>query len=515
MLAEADAAISSFDDTVEILPPIEDMLVGKVRFDAQVTGPGVAEVLFSLAGQPILRKRSPPWSVELDLGKLPESQELRVAALDANGKELAADQMMLNASAHRFAVHLDQPRQGEHFHDSLLAVADVQVPEGEHVERLEYYLDETLVATLYQPPWDQPIRLPERDGLYYVRAVAYLPDGNSTDDHVFVNAPQGLEQIEVQLVELYASVTDRDGRPVDDLAQKDFSVLEDGKEQTIRRFEQVRDLPFHAGILLDVSASMEKSLEHAQEAALTFFEDTITPKDRAALFTFNDHPQLVQKFTSDLLSLGGALAGLKAERGTALYDSVVYALHYFNGVKGQRALLVLSDGKDESSRFSFEDALEYARRAGVTVYTVGLGFGRGDSDARHKLERFASETGGRSYFVDDAGALHAIYKSIEEELRSQYLIAYQSTNAAANEKFREIELKVKEPGARGAHDPRLLPVGSGGDTKSPKRRIRRLTGGRDRRFRQGLQVRPPFPFGGRGHPRPGGSGLANLPKGRG
>jgi len=198
-------------------------------------------------------------------------------------------------------------------------------------------------------------------------------------------------------------------------------------------------------VLLDTSASMEPSLDEAQRAALQFFTDIVTPKDRAALVTFNDRPRLRVKFTNELLALGAGLAGLKAERGTALYDSVVFGLYYFNGLKGQRALIVLSDGKDESSKLQLDETLDFARRAGVAIYTIGLGKEL-ERDARKALERLAEETGGRSFFVDDAKQLSPIYQSIQEELRSQYLLVYQSTNAKPDKKFRSIDVKVKEPG---------------------------------------------------------------------
>ncbi len=446
ILAEANALLASGDATVKLLAPLgQEMLAGKVRFDALVTGDQVASVTFALDGQPILTKKALPWSVELDLGHLPRSQRLRATAADAHGRPLASDELVINASAHRFAVTITEPSPRQHFKDSVRLVSKVEVPEGEHVDRLELYRDESLVATLYQPPWEQPILLPAGEQLTYLRAVAYLPDGSTTEDHVFINAPAGLEEVSVQLVELYTAVTDRNGRPVEGLGAEQFQVKEDGTPQQLVRFDQVRDLPIKAAILLDTSASMENSLPEAQQAALSFFTDIVTPKDRAALITFNDRPRLQVKFTNELLALGGGLAGLKAERGTALYDSVVYALYYFNGLKGQRALIVLSDGKDENSKFSFDDTLEFARRAGVAIYTIGLGHEL-EREAKKALEKLAEDTGGRSFFVDESKQLAPIYQSIQEELRSQYLLVYQSTNAKPDKKFRTVDVKVKEPG---------------------------------------------------------------------
>ena len=111
-----------------------------------------------------------------------------------------------------------------------------------------------------------------------------------------------------------------------------------------------------------------------------------------------------------------------------------------------RLLLLLSDGKDESSRFSFEETLEYARRAGVTIYSIGLALDSGD--ARVKLAKLAEETGGRSFFIDDVSRLEDIYVSIERDLRSQYLVAYQSSSSDESDEFRSVELSVDVPRAK-------------------------------------------------------------------
>ncbi len=448
LLAEANALLAAGHSTLKLVRPQGELITGMTRFDTLTTGKDIDHVTFALNGQPILTDSRPPYSVELDLGSLPRTHSLRATAYDSAGEEVASDEILVNSGGTRFRVHLTDPRRGKVYHDSLRARAELEVPAGEKVGRMEFYLDETKVATLYGPPWEQPIVLPPemRDGgtMGYVRAVAYLDDGSSTEDTVFVNAPDYMEEVDVQFVELYASVLDRTGRPVQGLTRKDFRVTEDDKPQQILRFDQVRDLPIHAGILLDVSASMDESLPAARAAALEFFQQILHPKDRAALITFNDHPNLAVKFTNSVDTLAGGLAGLKAERGTSLWDSVIFSLYYFNGIRGQKALLILSDGKDESSRFSFDEALEYAHRAGVTIYTVGLDLPHGDP--RHKLTKLAEETGGRSYFVDSTGELAAIYSQVEQELRSQYLVAYQSANPDTSGKFRKVKLTVDKPG---------------------------------------------------------------------
>jgi VWFA-related protein len=447
LLAEANAILAEGESSLRLVQPQGELLTNMIRFDTLVTG-DVQKVAFTLNGQTIFTDSRPPFSVELDLGDLPRTHSIRAVGYDAEGGELTSDEVLINSGGTRFRAWLMEPRRDRTYEDSLRARVEIEVPDGEDVDRVELFLDETKVATLYDEPWTQPIVLPEamRGQMGYVRAVAYLEDGNATEDTVFINAPAYMEEVDVQFVELYATVLDRSGRPVQGLEREAFRVVEEGQEQQILRFEQVRDLPIHAGILLDVSASMGKSesLAPARDAALQFYQQILRPKDRAALITFNDRPSLSVQFTNEVATLAGGLAGLKAERGTSLWDSLIFSLYYFNGVKGQKALLVLSDGKDESSRFAYEDALEYARRAGVTVYTVGLRIPWGE--ARKKLTQIAEETGGRSFFIDSTDPLASIYSQVEEELRSQYLIAYQSSNADTTGAFRKVDLGVLQPG---------------------------------------------------------------------
>jgi Ca-activated chloride channel homolog len=442
ILQEANAALLTGDNSLKLVRPFGELQTGMQRFDTLSTG-SFDKVTFALDGKPVLTKRTPPYSVELDLGSLPRPRKLAATAYDKAGNQVAGDELLINSAANRFQVRLTEPQRGKRYENSLLARADVSVPDGQTVERVEFYFNETLVATAYQPPYQQPILLPKGSDLSYVRAVAYLADGNSTENVVFINAPENMAEVEVNYVELYATVLDREKRPVQGLTQKDFSVTEDGVKQEINRFERVNDQPIHAGVTIDISASMEKSLDKARTAALEFFQKIIQPKDRAAVVTFNDHPNLTVKFTNDVPTLASGLAGLKAERGTALYDSIIFTLYYFTGVKGQRAMLLLTDGKDEGSRFTFDDAMEYARRAGVTIYAIGLG----DDPDKRKLEKLSEETGGRAFFLKSVDELPNIYSTIETELRSQYLIAYQSSNVTSGgNTFRSVDLKVNKPG---------------------------------------------------------------------
>jgi Ca-activated chloride channel homolog len=453
------AAAPAAGANVHLVPPPAAAQTGAVRVEAQTSGEAIHKVTFYLDGKEMLSRVRPPWSVELNLGPVPVSRELRATAFDAGGRELASDSLTLNPPQQRFAVRLVEPRSGGRYRGRVLARAEVQVPDGARLERLELFLDDQRVATLYQAPWTQLIPLPSPAAAAagrgtpvaasFVRAVAFLADGAATEDLAVINSPDVVEKLDVRLVELYAAVFDRGGRPVGGLGEGDFKVLDGGEAQSLLRFERVRDLPLHLLFAIDTSASMAAALPQVQKAALAFLQRTLTPKDRAALLTFSDSPVLRTPFTSDLGTLAGALAGLNAERGTALYDSLVYGLSYMKGVQhGQSAVILFTDGGDHLSRLSFDETLAFARRAGIAIYAIGAHIPRLDLQVRGRLAKLAEETGGRSFFIESAAELDGVYAAIEDELRSRYLLAYQPKAAPRAGEFRAVEVRVAGDGMR-------------------------------------------------------------------
>jgi VWFA-related protein len=445
-LGEANASISTGDHTIKILALPDILTVGRLRVEARARGEGIAKVSFALNGRLVMKKSKPPYSVELDLGDEPRFHTLRVAALDAEGRELANDEVMVNAGPHRFSVRLLEPRHGKAYRSSVRAHAEVEVPEGERLDRVEFFLNETLVATLFQPPFEQPLLFDEEEEVSYVRVVGYLVGGDSTEDVRFINAPDYVDELDVQFVELYVTVLDRRGNFIEDLELAEVEVAEDGIPQDIRRFETMRDLPIRAGLVLDTSLSMADDLSQVKKAAYRFLETVLTERDRAALFVFNDEPQLVVRFTPDKEILAGGLAELVAEGETALYDSIIYSLHYFSGLKGKRAIIVLTDGEDSTSSYNYEEAAQFARRTGVAIYVIGLNLSSSDADTRLRMRRLASETGGEVFLIDSAGQLGGVYADIQRELRSQYLIAYQSSQQDTEDRFRRVEVKLSRRG---------------------------------------------------------------------
>jgi VWFA-related protein len=447
VFSEADATLSAPRPGLRIFAPPGVLLAGNVRFEARVDGGQIERVAFSLDGKPLLTRNRPPYVVQVDLGLTPRIHKLTAEGLGPGGEVLASDELLVNAGAQRFAVKLVEPRPGKVYSRSLRARAEVEVPDGKAVERMELFLGERRVATLYQPPYSQPMALPDGGGIGYVRAVAWLTDGSAAEDLVLLNAPDRPDAIDVRLVELYATVADGKGRPVDGLDPSIFHVLEDGMPQKLRRAERVAETPVRIVTLIDNSASMQPRLESTRQAAAEFLRRVLRPQDQAAVITFNSAPRVAVGLTGDLAALEEGLSGLVARDETALYDSVIYSLYYLTGAKGQRAVLVLSDGLDRSSDFRYEDALESARRAGIAVYAIGLDLPNGHrGEAARRLARLADETGGKSFFVKGTSELPGIYEEIERELRSQYRLVYQSTNSSTADAFRAVRVEVDKEG---------------------------------------------------------------------
>ncbi|HEX6202469.1 MAG TPA: VWA domain-containing protein [Thermoanaerobaculia bacterium] len=439
-------------DHLLLVPPEQTVVLGLWRAEALVSGSRIVRVEFLVDGQAQLVRSRPPFTAELRLDRFPREQVIGAVGYDVAGEVVAVDEVVVNQPRGQLRVRIVEPARGVRMSGRGTARVEVTVPDGRRVERVEIEINEEPVAVLERPPWEAPIEVPGGEGVVYLSATAWLDDGSRAEDVRVLNAPGYIEQVDVALIELYVAAVDRDNHPVPGLAESDFRVLEDGRPQEVRRFEEVRDLPLAVGLVLDTSGSMESSLAEAQRAAEGFLRGVVRPSDTAFAVAFASHPVLLVPPTDDVDAVADAVTGLRANGMTVLHDALVTALYYFRGLEGQKALVLLSDGDDTASAVPWGDALEYARRMNTAVYTIGLGVGRLDVGIRGKLEELARSTGGRSFFIGQATELDGVYEQIEEELRSRYLLAYSSDRppgAEAGDEFRRVEVEVARPGVTG------------------------------------------------------------------
>ena len=443
------AAVAAGADGLLLLPPPQDILMGLWRAEAIVTGERIQKVTFLVDGKAQLTTSKQPFSAELRLEQFPTEQIVRAEGYDAEGKLVAADEVILNQPRGSFNVRIVSPPKGSRLQPraKTRARAEVVVPDGRRIQSVEFRVNDKPVASLTAPPWEHEVTVTDEE-LVYLTVVATLDDGTRTEATRYLRAPQYASEVDVNLVELYVAVTDRSGQLVGGLQQDDFEVYENGKKQEIAKFEVVQSLPLSVGILIDTSGSMAGSLVDTVKAASGFLESVMTPRDKAFAVSFARRPSLLMPPTDDVGAVVQAIEGVQAVGDTALHDALVHSLYYFRGVQGQRVLVLLSDGDDNASYIKYKDALEYARRSGVAIYAIGLNLPIFEAGVRSKLEEFTQVTGGRVFFTNNPEDLPGIYKQIETELRSRYLVAYNSTDLTTTGVFRQVEIKLKKGGLK-------------------------------------------------------------------
>jgi Ca-activated chloride channel homolog len=245
----------------------------------------------------------------------------------------------------------------------------------------------------------------------------------------------------VNVVEVYAAVTDHNGQPVAGLTRGDFSVLEDGKPQEVTTFTE-GDFPLSVAVAIDRSFSMAGAeLNEARSAAFAFLQ-ALRPEDQAMIIAIGSEVETLAPLSTDRRAQLDAIGGLKPWGTTGLHDAVILAIDTIQSAKGRRALLLLSDGTDRYSKASAAEALERARRSDVMVYPIALGKTRPSLFAE-----LASLTGGRSSQPREPGRLPEIVRGIANELRHQYLLGYTPSRpiVAGEEQWRSITVRVARP----------------------------------------------------------------------
>lgn len=275
-------------------------------------------------------------------------------------------------------------------------------------------------------------------------------------------------RVDVDLVSVMFSVRNRNKALVANLAKEDFEIIEDGKPQTLKTFTRETDLPLTIGLLVDVSGSQETLIPQEKSAAAQFFQQVLRPKDMAFLISFGADAELLQDSTNSVKLLKRGLDGLRLStsvgglhpgpvptasrpKGTIMYDAVYLAANdKLKTEVGRKAIVLITDGMDYGSSYKLRDAIEMAHKADTIIYSIyyvdprmyyrgGMG-GPSDGD----LKKMSEETGGRLFHVSRSEGLEYIFQQIQEEMRSQYLISYSSSNETRDGAFRKLEIRPKD-----------------------------------------------------------------------
>jgi VWFA-related protein len=253
--------------------------------------------------------------------------------------------------------------------------------------------------------------------------------------------------IHVYLVNVPLTVTDKKGRLVITMTKDDFSLSEDNTPQTIQYFSRETDLALRIGLLIDTSNSIRDRLRFEQQAATDFLTDIIRRgKDQAFVEGFDVEPQVVQDYTDNVEKLSSAIRGLQAGGVTSLYDAIYFSckekLLFFPPPEPylRRMIIVISDGEDNRSEHTREEALAMAQRAEVTIFAISTNRSGSEQRGDKILKYLAEQTGGRAYFPFEASDLAEAFRAIGSDLRTQYLLSYTSTNTARDGTFRTISI---------------------------------------------------------------------------
>jgi Ca-activated chloride channel family protein len=286
-----------------------------------------------------------------------------------------------------------------------------------------------------QQPRQQPVQQPTQPPVLQQRPV-------QADEPTRI-------QVDVTRVNLLFTVTDRKGRFVTDLGKDDFEVIEAKKPQSIMEFNAETDLPLRLGILIDTSNSIRERFKFEQEAASEFIKNVVhANQDRAMLVSFDTKAELVSDLIGDTEKLDAAIRALRPGGGTALYDAVYFACrdklsqdqpkHKF-----RRAIVIVSDGDDNQSQYTRDQALEMAQKADVVLYGISTNISKIESDGDKVLKYYAAETGGRAFFPFKVEDLEQSFENIANELRHQYNISFRPDPMKTDGLFHAVDLKVR------------------------------------------------------------------------
>jgi VWFA-related protein len=344
----------------------------------------------------------------------------------------------------------------------IRVAVEVTLPPGARLVRVELFIDEQRISTFEKPPFELVWNAGPEFLPHHLRVVA-TDDAGNTATALLETPPLLVGQREsVALVDLFVNVVDEKGRSVTDLEREDFRIFEDGERQVLSHFTAARQ-PMSVALLLDSSNSMGtgERMEIARKASIDFIKK-MNPDDQLLVISFDDEVREIQPLTRDRKLLEKAIESIRPRGGTALYDALVEGASRLRGFEGRKALVLLSDGKDQAlkentpgSLHLYEEALDAVIRGEVAVYAIGLGARLQDETdlfQRWTLEQIlrslAEKTGGRFYNPDRATKLSGVYGQISGDLSRQYSLAYSPKNETRDGRWRTVRVEVTRRGVR-------------------------------------------------------------------
>jgi Ca-activated chloride channel homolog len=300
-------------------------------------------------------------------------------------------------------------------------------------------------AQVPKPPWATGGSSPAKP--------ASSESSKNSDGASAAQNPETTLKVDVKLVNVFVTVTDEHGAPVAGLKKENFTLLEDGKPQTISMFDKESALPLSIVVDIDTSLSTRKDLPLELSSARRFAHAILRPIDALSLYGFSEIVNEVVPFTSDLKTIDRGIDHVRVGSATALYDALYLGAGALEARKGRKVLVVITDGGDTVSRVDYKQAVRSAQEAEAIVYSIIVvpieaSAGR-DIGGEHALIQISDDTGGKYFYATSVPQLDDAFRKISDELRTQYLLAYYPSQRFSDSGFRRIEVKV-DGGAAGS-----------------------------------------------------------------
>jgi Ca-activated chloride channel family protein len=337
------------------------------------------------------------------------------------------------------AITIDAPEPGAYVSGPFVIRASV--PAGVQVTSMTFFVDGRRACVDESAPWECPWDAGATLVEHVVRIVAATPDGERLIASVRTRGTGYAESVDVDAVQVTVTVTDGQGRFVSGLPAEAFRLSEDGAPQAISAFLS-EEIPLELVVALDVSQSMTPAIPVLKSSAKAFL-GALRPSDQVTLLAFNDNIFTLARRSTDAEARARAVDRLAPWGGTALYDAVLTALGVVGRQPGRRALVVFSDGEDQSSVATRQQVHDRLERSDAVVYTIGLGRGTRESALKEVLEEMARASGGRAFMSERVERLERAFSQILEELGHQYLVAYSPSNTKRDGTWRKIEVQVE------------------------------------------------------------------------
>ena len=441
----AGRGTESGQTVIRLIPPrgLRSGLSGRKTFDIVAISDAVRRVEFYLDQELVSDDKRRPFSATIDLGSEAAEHVIQAIAYSRSGIPLGRDELPINRTRAETRIAFRTVAPGPN--GSFDVEAAVELKEDEGLDRIEFYRNERLAATLNRPPWRTRLPGPVQPGADFARLAVYLEDGSVVEDVRFLSSDDFVAETVVNLVEVYVVINDDEGQPITTLERDDFVLRAGRREIPIERFAVAEDVPLVLGLAIDSSESMLPIMPDVQRAAARFLGNVLTEIDQAFVVEFDSRPRLVEETTDDVVKLIGSLNRLQAGGMTALYDAMQFGLAELARDQGRRALVILTDGDDFGSQSGYRKTFRTAGNTGVPIYVLSMAneslLQRGLR--KHDLEAISKESGGRVYYVRNMESLLWAYGHISRELQSQYLLGYTTETPLTQKEVQSLKVELR------------------------------------------------------------------------